>query len=304
VVVPVYNCGEFLAPCLASLSKQTYENAEFIIVDDGSNDGSAMVCDRFAEKDPRFRIIHKVNGGVSAARNDGIDAAKGEYLMFLDGDDYIADETIADLVKSIEKHKSDIATITMANLVVAADSEGSSMNGMMSNRPIELAEGVYPASEISRAYIESEPLLTSVVWGKLFRRELWEGVRYPTHIGFEDTMTLPYVYNKAKTVSCISGDYYFYVQRAGSVMHQWGSSKKLCDFFDSRVFKITEFYNHGYADCGWTLERRLCEFSLGYLWSSIKRKGEDMAEYTKRKAWFDRQKWTVSGGKTTLCLVP
>ncbi len=89
VIVPVYNVIDYLEPCLNSLKDQTLENIEIIVVDDGSTDGSGDICDKFAENDPRFRIIHKKNEGLSAARNDGLDIARGQYTMFVDGDDWV-----------------------------------------------------------------------------------------------------------------------------------------------------------------------------------------------------------------------
>lgn len=95
IIVPVYNTGEYLAPCVESLVTQTYRNIEIILVDDGSTDGSGAVCDEFARRDDRIRVIHQKNAGVSAARNAGLDAMQGSYLLFVDGDDTIAPNTIA-----------------------------------------------------------------------------------------------------------------------------------------------------------------------------------------------------------------
>ena len=94
IIVPVYNTGEYLIPCLQSLCDQTYENLEIILVDDGSTDGSGAVCDEFAHRDSRVKVIHQKNAGVSAARNAGLDAMQGMYLLFIDGDDTLAPDTV------------------------------------------------------------------------------------------------------------------------------------------------------------------------------------------------------------------
>ncbi|MDR3301169.1 MAG: glycosyltransferase [Spirochaetaceae bacterium] len=304
IIVPVYNCAEFLPKCLGSLAEQTEENVQVILVDDGSTDRSPAICDEYAGKHPEFEVIHKKNGGVSAARNDGISAARGAYIMFLDGDDYLSADTTKDLLRSIRENKSDIATITSSVTVVIDESP---LNSIMSNRPIKFNDGVYSALDICREYLEREPLLTSVVWGKLYKRELFEGLRFTSGKGFEDTLLLPSVYLRAKTVSCINGDYYYYVQRASSVMHSSYSPKKYSDFLDSRIFKITAFYNGGLKDANWTFERRLFEVYLTYFKEYLKHLNEAQrsaaaAEYEKRLNWYGAQEWFVRGGKTRLVL--
>lgn len=99
IVVPVYNCEKFVGRCLDSIVRQTYPDWECIVIDDGSKDKSGEICDGFARKDKRFKVVHKPNGGVGAARNDGINLATGKYITFIDSDDFIAPEYIDDLVK-------------------------------------------------------------------------------------------------------------------------------------------------------------------------------------------------------------
>ena len=94
IIVPVYNAEEYLSRCLDSILEQDMTSYEVILVDDGSTDSSSLICDRYSATDPRFRTIHKPNGGVSSARNAGLNLAKGEYLMFVDSDDYIADDML------------------------------------------------------------------------------------------------------------------------------------------------------------------------------------------------------------------
>ena len=99
VIVPVYNTEKYLRRCIDSILNQTYEALEVILVDDGSTDGSGAVCDEYAEKDARVRAIHQKNGGISAARNAGIDAASGQYIAFIDSDDYVTGDMLAELLR-------------------------------------------------------------------------------------------------------------------------------------------------------------------------------------------------------------
>ena len=108
VVIPVYNVEAYLCECVDSVINQTYKNLEIILVDDGSTDSSGKICDDYAEKDERISVIHQKNGGLSAARNAGLDKASGEYIYFLDSDDYVADNTLESLITIAEKDNSDI----------------------------------------------------------------------------------------------------------------------------------------------------------------------------------------------------
>lgn len=107
IIVPVYNVEKYLKKCINSIINQTYKNLEIILVDDGSPDRSGALCDRLAEKDSRIRVIHKVNGGVSTARNAGIEAATGEYICFVDSDDWLPEDAVWDLLSMAEKEKAD-----------------------------------------------------------------------------------------------------------------------------------------------------------------------------------------------------
>ena len=109
VVVPVYNVEDYLDRCVKSIISQTYENLEVILVDDGSADGSPVMCDSWAQKDPRIKVIHKPNGGVSSARNAALDAATGDFIGFVDSDDWIENDFYELLMKSLAENGSDIA---------------------------------------------------------------------------------------------------------------------------------------------------------------------------------------------------
>ena len=108
VIVPVYNIADCVSNCVESLLCQDYKEMEIILVDDGSMDDSPMVCDDWAKKDARIKVVHKSNGGLSSARNAGMDAACGEYVLFIDGDDYLANGTIASFVNVAEKSQTDV----------------------------------------------------------------------------------------------------------------------------------------------------------------------------------------------------
>ena len=109
VIVPVYNPGEWFEDCINSILEQTYQHIEVILVDDGSTDGSEKKCDLYAEQDDRVQVIHVKNGGVSKARNIGIQAAKGDFLLFIDSDDWIEENLLTDALRRIETDESELA---------------------------------------------------------------------------------------------------------------------------------------------------------------------------------------------------
>ncbi|MDR3091049.1 MAG: glycosyltransferase [Clostridiales bacterium] len=299
VVVPIYGVDKFLPKCIDSILSQTYTDLRILLIDDGSPDASPAICDAYKEKDSRITVIHKKNAGVSAARNTGIDLAEGEYITFVDGDDYLAENMLEDLHNALKKDGADLATITTA--VIVAE-EGFEPPLFTSRKPLRLT-GLHPALEVGRAFLEEEPLLASVVWGKLYKRELFSSLRFDTEHPYEDTRILPYIYTSAKTCVCVDGDYYYYLQRASSAMHQESSPKRLVEFIDSRIHKIRVFYNNGLRDASYDKERTLLESRL--LWAKYLSKGNEAAERSlaARKRWFDAQKWYVRGSRTKLELL-
>ena len=109
IIIPVYNVEKYLAECIESVLKQTYQNIEILLIDDGSPDNSGKICDEYEEKDSRVRVIHKENGGVSSARNVGLEQANGEYITFIDSDDFVSESYIEELYIALENGNSDLA---------------------------------------------------------------------------------------------------------------------------------------------------------------------------------------------------
>ncbi|MDR3091048.1 MAG: glycosyltransferase [Clostridiales bacterium] len=298
VVVPVYNAEKFLEKCVDSILAQTYTDLRVILVDDGSPDASPAICDSYKEKDSRVVVIHKKNAGVSAARNDGIELAEGGYITFVDSDDYISETMVEDLYNALGA--SDISAIKKAEIV-------GKPNQMLDGSPIELS-GTQPALELCRQFVEREPLITAVVWGKLYRKGIFDNIRFAVGRAFEDTLILPRIYLACETVSFIDGEYYYYVQQPGSVMHQKYGLARRCEFIDSRIQKIITFYDNGLSDASYGFDRTLIEIFMTYFaeYLSHMPPGELAVwkpEYDKRGAWFAAQEWIIHNGRTKLNLL-
>lgn len=211
IIVPVYKVEDYLERCIESVRNQTYTNIEIILVDDGSPDACPQICDRYARQDARIKVIHKENGGLSDARNRGIDAAKGEYIGFVDSDDYIHPEMYMELWQSMKKTGADIAACGVEK--VSADSKPD-VQQIKNN-----AVNVYTGRQAVENIFDGTLYLQSVVaWNKLYKKELFENVRYPVGKIHEDEFTTYVLFYKCNKVVYNTGRYYYYYQRTDSIM--------------------------------------------------------------------------------------
>lgn len=220
IVVPIYNVESYVEQCIASLTAQTYERLEIILVDDGSKDGSPAICDAWAEKDPRITVIHKQNGGLSDARNIGIEAAHGTFLMFIDGDDYILPTMCERLLQLAYQFQADIV---VSNFVYIYP-DGTSRN----YRPEVSHQCVcYSGKEAFIEYFKTFRLDFMIAPNKLYNRDLFlcgDGIRFPVGRLGEDAYTSYRILYVANRVAVTSEAFYCYVQRSGSIMSQYGAS--------------------------------------------------------------------------------
>lgn len=218
VIVPVYKVEAYLGRCVDSLLAQTYGNLDIILVDDGSPDGSGAICDAYAARDPRVRVIHKENGGLSSARNAGIDVARGEYLGFVDSDDWVDEHTYEWLLE--------MALEENVKLVCAGRYDFSSWTG-------EKAVGLCP---VRREVISGEELVRriflwdnvdSAAWDKLYHHSLFRQIRYPLGVVSEDLPVTYRVALEAARVGMLDRPVYYYFHRDGSITTAAFSPKAL-----------------------------------------------------------------------------
>ncbi len=216
VIVPVYNSEKYLYRCIESITAQTYKNLEIILVDDGSTDNSGTICDDFAEKDERVKIIHKENGGVSSARNTGLKSFTGDYLTFIDSDDYV-DENYIEILYNNMSEGIDIVISMFKHL----------------NSDLKLEKTVNYCCEKQIVYIDNnfdfnEKKVNYTVWGKLFKRSLLKGLYFSETIYFgEDSLFCASAMIKSSSVKYIPDCCYNYVEYEESLSHGSLSQKKL-----------------------------------------------------------------------------
>ena len=236
VVVPIYNVEHYLRKCIDSICQQTYHNLEIILVDDGSTDSSGNLCDEFAANDPRIRVIHKSNGGLSDARNSGMEFASGEWWMFVDSDDYLALDTAETLLHSAIRNRCEIAVCNMVRIY----EDG------------ELESFYCPATESTIWADEQrfETLKQPSVCNKLFHAELFEGVRFPKRKYYEDTFIYHVLAYRASRIALTGLDGYYYLSRRESILGQPQFTDRYFDFIEAVHERATFLLNHGVSHYG------------------------------------------------------
>lgn len=210
VIVPVYNVEAYLDECIESIVKQTYGHLEILVVDDGSTDNSGDKCDRWAERDERIRVIHQPNGGLSAARNTGLDAMHGEFVMMVDSDDVLHPQAVSILLDTMRGHQADIAVGGYTPFEGAAPQWHNHLNG-------QGATTTYSQTEAILAIFYQQEL-THSAWGRLYRSSLFDGIRYPVGLYYEDLAIIYPLLKKCTTVVKTETPLYGYRQREQSIL--------------------------------------------------------------------------------------
>lgn len=223
IIIPVYKVERYLDACVESVVNQSYTDLEILLVDDGSPDRCPELCDAWAARDARVRVIHRENGGLSAARNSGIDEATGDFLMFVDSDDLLEPDAVRRAVDAQRQHNADLVIFNLTYV----DAE---------NRPLAkpdftaFADEVLDEDGVWQRYfsLEETRIYYVVAWNKLYRRSLFQTLRYAPGKRYEDQFLMPQLLAQCKTIACLAAPGYRYVQRGGSIMAQ-GSSRNYLD---------------------------------------------------------------------------
>ena len=212
VIVPVYNCKDYLQATLASLRRQTYPNWEVILVDDGSTDGSGEICDSVCREDARFKVIHQENKGPGEARNTGLDAAKGEFIAFVDGGDAILPQTIEILHRGMTEGVD--LVLTDFQIVNPDEIPSDGQVPAFKTGPVTQEELVF--SLLSKTGVPGLPW--AVVWNKMYRHSVLEGIRFPDLFCNEDQDLNLRVYLKIRKACFIHAPLYCYVRIPSSIV--------------------------------------------------------------------------------------
>lgn len=216
IIIPVYNVEDYFARCIDSVISQSYTNLEIILVDDGSPDRCPAICDEYSQRDERIIVIHKKNGGLSDARNAGIDRAKGRYVTFVDSDDYVDPDYISQLYKILVENNADISicghTVRYSN-------------GKIIPHYSDHVFTLNPEKTLEKILYDDE--LCTSAWAKLYKLELFDKIRFPKGENFEDSSTTYKLIMLSKTIACNMRSQYNYMIRPNSIMTEPFSEKKL-----------------------------------------------------------------------------
>lgn len=230
IIVPVYNVYPYLQRCLGSICIQSYQNIEVILVNDGSTDGSREICHMAARMDHRIRLIEQPNRGLSAARNTGLNAARGEYILFVNSDDYISPIMVEILLRAIGSH--DIAMCRYCTTDNLRLHENSAV----------LNAGIWTVDDFWNAYYGGHHRECVVVWNKFYRAEVFYRCRFPEDRIHEDEFLISHVMQGKRTIAKCNEILYYYVQRPGSIMSK---HRKSMDFPAAMEERIRIFHSHG-----------------------------------------------------------
>ena len=229
VIVAVYNIEKYIEKCILSLINQTYTNLEIILVDDGATDSSGQICDSYAKKDERIKVIHRENGGLSAARNTGIESAGGEYISFVDGDDWIDADMYECLVKAAVSFSAELVACRYRCVYPEITVDNSTDRVL-----------VFEGTKMLEKYLEEDEncLIQHAAWNKLYKRELLLTERFPEGKWYEDVVFSAKMLANIQTgVYLDSAKYNYILQRQGSIMSQGINKRMLTDLLPAYLEK-------------------------------------------------------------------
>ncbi|EEC95393.1 glycosyltransferase, group 2 family protein [Parabacteroides johnsonii DSM 18315] len=270
IIVPCYKVEQYLPTCIESVLHQSYDNWELILVDDGSPDKSGKICDEYAKEDNRIKVIHKTNGGVAAARNVAIDLAEGEYISFLDGDDFLHVDYVQDLISLALKHQ---AGIVQCNYVRGNDR-------IFPNVTKDLSVKVYNSHSIF-----TSDAAKIIVWGKLYKTNIVKNFKIPEGRFFEDDWITWRWYYSAKKIVVTSRPYYYYAYNEMSTMtqHKKRPNLSFIDAYNERITFFKQTAERDLEDCSY---RQLCKaLLLSYMNPMATKEQKQMILFKFSESW-------------------
>jgi glycosyltransferase involved in cell wall biosynthesis len=289
IIIPVYQVEKYLDKCIASVVNQTYTNLEIILVDDGSPDNCPAICDAWKERDPRIKVIHQENGGLSVARNNGIDVCRGLFVQFVDSDDYIEPNTVECLLQACFETNAEVSCCgyvkEYANRIIY--------------HPITDGRKCYEGEEILVAAMKGT-VFEHLAWNKLWRRELFDNdCRFPPGKCFEDSATTWKVLRKCSRVICVPDVLYHYIVRKYSISNT-KSMKHFLDCWDACKERFDEMSVKS------EMLRQICMEEcfniIGYIWRwlyLVDKKDRDEVRLQKMQAFLQENRDNIA-----LCPIP
>lgn len=277
VIVPVYNVEPYLRKCLDSILAQTYRDLEILIIDDGSTDGSGRICDEYGEKDNRIKVFHTENKGLSCARNFGLDNANGDWIGFVDSDDWIEPDMYEVLIKRAEETGADVVEC------------GYIIEYVKKQKKCSVTQKIIPSAESIDALINGK--IQTRVWNKIYRGKLFAEIRFPNGRYFEDIATTHKLVHNSIVSGC-SGFYYHYTQRDSSIS-QNHDSRNLIDYWLAYMQRYRETKDIVNVETKQVLLKQ-CAAAIARTWVWYL-KSDQFPKYTNEMSTFVRENYPLFG---------
>ena len=208
IIIPAYKVEKYLEKCIESVLNQTYKKLQIILVDDGSPDNCGDICDRYAKMDERIEVIHKENGGLSDARNAGLKVVRGEYIGFVDSDDYVSKEMFENMYNTLISNNADVSICNFYTVIDDKNIIKNEDNGIEIYNKLEILKEVLLDKKIQ-----------SYAWNKLYKKELFKDIEYPVGKKYEDIGTTFYILEKCNKVAVSGRPEYYYLTRGDSIVN-------------------------------------------------------------------------------------
>lgn len=248
IIIPVYNVQEYLERCLNSIINQSYENLEVILVDDGSNDNSGEICDSYKKKYKNILVVHKKNEGQSIARSEGLKLSTGEYISFVDADDFLRVDFYKKMITILEQEECDIAVCDYLKFSECQ----KNIKYLGENKNIE--KDILVPEEAIKRILQKNSNITNFLWNKVYRRRVFKNIKFPKFNIFEDLDIMYKLFNDSRKIVYWNEKLYYYFDRENS------SSKAIPSKYIINKIKITEERKKFLLENGYDLEKELNEY--------------------------------------------
>lgn len=282
IIIPVYNAREYLRDTVGSVLAQTFSDFELILVDDGAKDGSGELCDELAQKDPRVRVIHKENGGVAAARNTGLDAAAGDYIGWVDSDDWISPVMYELLMEQARTYSADIVQCEHSRWLDHIQKERPEQMP-----PIEVLDGLGSLKRIYRDRTRYSNALA--LWSKVYRRALFDGLRFTEGAAFEDDECVPKLLYRGRVNVFFDLPLYQYIRRENSIVTAPSVKNilALTAHLENRMLWFQtldpELYDHALKNFYQYLHQKVCEKL--FIGTPVQAKAVELLKKHRKRFW-------------------
>lgn len=278
VIVPVYKVEKYLERCIDSILNQTYHNLQIILIDDGSPDDCGRICDEYAKRDARIEVIHKSNGGQAAARNDGLAIAKGDYVGFVDSDDYIEPNMYEEMLYKIQENQADICVCSRY-----VESENGKMDSYVSKKARETLMDNIQALKHIIAFSDFD----MAVWDKLYKADILSELRFPAGKINEDYYFITEAFERSKKIVYIPIPFYHYIQRIGSTTRNSVMDKSIVQASEY----LYEFFRKKHPEIAY-VGQTACVFAYVYLINKcIKNRIDINDEFREEALSIIRKNW-------------